>query len=284
MSERLRADGPAPLLEFLALRLPGWSKNTLRQRLDLGCVQVNGTTVTRRDHALCPGDEVTVVARGEGAPVARGTSEFPTLFVDDELVAIDKPAGLLSVSTGRSDERTALALVRTALSRPGRPARLWPVHRLDRETSGVLLFARTPQARAAVQGDWRAVRKLYLAIVEGHPAPSEGVIEAPLWEDRDLNVRVGDGPAAKPARTRYRTLEFAPTRTLLEVELDTGRRHQIRAHLAHLGHPVAGDERHGTAGARLGLHAFRLALAHPRDGRALALEAPPPRAFRALLG
>ncbi len=283
MSERLRADEPAPLLEFLAQRLAGWSKNTLRQRLDLGCVQVNGATVTRGDHALRAGDEVTVVARGEGAPTARGAREFPTLFLDEELVAIDKPAGLLSVSTGRADERTALALVRAALSRPGKPARLWPVHRLDRETSGVLLFARTPQARAAVQGDWRAVRKLYLALVEGRPEPAEGVVEAPLWEDRDLNVRVGDGPTAKAARTRYRTLETGATRTLLEVELDTGRRHQIRAHLAHLGHPIVGDERHGTAGARLGLHAWRLSLRHPRDGRALLLEAPPPRAFRVLL-
>ena len=282
MTERLEVDAPATLLEFLARRLAGWSRNTLRQRLDLGCVQVNGRTVTRRDQALDAGDCVTVAARDEGAPVERGARGFATLFNDDDLVAIDKPAGLLSVSTGRSDERTALALVRAALSRPRAPARLWPVHRLDRETSGVLLFARNPEARARVQGAWREARKLYLAVVEGEPAPAEGVIDVPLCEGRDLDVFVGEGPDAKPARTRYRTLESGRGRALLEVELDTGRRQQIRAHLAHLGHPVVGDARRGTSAARLGLHALRLGLRHPRDGRELVFEAPPPRAFRAL--
>ena len=291
MTERLHVDAPGPLFEFLARRLAGWSRNTIRQRLDLGCVQVNGETVTRRDRALSAGDFVTVVARDEGAPAGHGGTSFPTLFADEDLIAIDKPAGLLSVSTGRANERTALAQVRAAFARPGKPAPLWPLHRLDRETSGVLLFARTRAARAAVLAAWGEVQKTYVAIVEGRPEPCEGVVEAPLWEDRDLVVRVGDGPGAKAARTRYATLETAGNRTLLEVELYTGRRQQIRAHLAHLGHPVVGDERHGAAGPRaslpaprLGLHALRLRLAHPRDGRVLVLEAPPPRAFRELLG
>ncbi|NOT30665.1 MAG: RluA family pseudouridine synthase, partial [Planctomycetes bacterium] len=184
MTERLEVDAPAPLFAFLAERLAGWSRNTIRQRLDLGCVRVNGEQVTRRDHGLCKGDDVTVVGRDAGEPAPPGTRGFPTLFVDDELVAIDKPAGLLSVSTGRANERTALALLRSALERPGRPAPLWPVHRLDRETSGVLLFARTPEARAAVQAAWREAEKIYLAIVEGRPEPGEGVVEAPLWEDK----------------------------------------------------------------------------------------------------
>ncbi len=283
MTERLHVDAPAPLYGFLAEHLTAWGKNTIRERLQLGCVRVNGLPVTRRDHALCVGDEVTVVGRGESEPEGRGALPFPTLFQDEELVAIDKPAGLLSVSTERGDERTALAQVRAALSRPRRPAALWPVHRLDRETSGVLLFARTRAARATVMGAWSEARKTYLALVAGRPEPAEGVIEVPLWEDRDLVVRTGDGPGAKAARTRYRTREAHGAVTLLEVELDTGRRQQIRAHLAHLGHPLLGDKRRGPRAARLGLHALRLALPHPRDGRALVLEAPPPRAFLELL-
>src|SRR6185503_13033872 len=151
MTERLHVEAPAPLFGFLAERLAGWSKNTIRQRLDLGCVRVNGATVTRRNHALSAGDEVTVAARDAAEPEARAARGVPTLFADDDLIAIDKPAGLLSVATERAGERTALALVRDALARPRRPAALWPVHRLDRETSGVLLFARTREARAAVQ-------------------------------------------------------------------------------------------------------------------------------------
>ncbi len=283
MTERLNVGEPAPLLDFLSQKLVGWSRNTLRQRLDLGCVQVNGTVVTRRDHGLRAGDEVTVAARDGGGEEVRDTRAFAILFSDEELVAIDKPTGLLSVSTGRADERTALGILRDTLSRPRRPVALWPVHRLDRETSGVLLFARTREARAAVQDAWREARKLYLAVVVGHPAPPEGVVDVPLWEDRELNVHVGDGPDAKASRTRYRTLETARARALLEVELESGRRQQIRAHLAHIGHPVVGDERRGTSGPRLGLHAWRLSLPHPRDGRALVLEAPRPRVFRELL-
>jgi 23S rRNA pseudouridine1911/1915/1917 synthase len=281
VSERLQTDAPAPLLAFLAARLSGWSKNTLRQRLALGCVRVNGTVVKRGDHLLAAGDEVTVAAR-DGAERPVESARFGTLFVDEELVAIDKPEGLLSVASEREHAQTALALVRAALARPGKRVELWPVHRLDRETSGVLLFARTRAACDAVQAAWGEVRKTYLALVSGAPRPAEGVIELPLAERRDLDVRVVHGPEGKPARTRYRTREVRGGFALLEVELDTGRRHQIRVHLAALGHPVVGDERYGTRAARLGLHAWKLALTHPSTGIRLELEAPPPPSFRAL--
>ena len=281
MSERLVVAQPARLLDCLAAGLAGWSKNTLRQRLALGCVRVNGAVVKRGDHALAPGDEVTVAAR-DAAERPVESARFGTLFVDEELVAIDKPEGLLSVASEREHAQTALALVRAALTRPGKRVELWPVHRLARETSGVLLLARTRAACDAVQAAWGDVQKTYLALVIGAPQPAEGVIELPLAERRDLDVRVEHGPEGKPARTRYRTREVRGGSSLLEVELDTGRRHQIRVHLAALGHPVVGDERYGTRAARLGLHAWRLALTHPRTGARLELEAPPPRSFRAL--
>jgi 23S rRNA pseudouridine1911/1915/1917 synthase len=157
------------------------------------------------------------------------------------------------------------------------------VHRLDRETSGVLLFARTLATRDALQADWTGVRKVYLAVVEGRPSPPRGLVDQPLREDARLRVHAGPHPRAKPARTRYATLRSARGRSLLEVELETGRRHQIRAHLAWLGHPVVGDPRYGSAAPRLGLHALRLELTHPGDGRRLVLEAPPPLGFLALL-
>ena len=157
------------------------------------------------------------------------------------------------------------------------------MHRLDRETSGILLFARSRAVQDEVQAAWKSVSKTYLAIVEGHPEPAEGVVDQPLWEDRSLSVRVGSRADSRDARTRYSTLEAGRSRTLLEVQLDTGRRHQIRVHLAWLGHPVVGDERYGGPGPRLGLHALRLGLTHPGDGRTLTLVAPPPESFSALL-
>jgi len=278
---------PAQLRAFLRQGLATWKRATLEARLKAGCVRVNGRTVTKPNALVAAGDVVEVVAEGEGESEAAGPPRAPAgiaiLYADEQLVAIDKPAGLLSVSTERETERTALVLVRAALAGTRRELPLWPVHRLDRETSGVLLFARTQAAREALQARWSEATKLYLAVVEGAPEPPEGVIEQPLFEDENLFVRVGARPQAKAARTRYATRRTASGRALLEVELDTGRKHQIRAHLAWLGHPVVGDERYGRGGERLGLHALSLALAHPVDGRALCFEAPPPRAFLTLL-
>jgi 23S rRNA pseudouridine1911/1915/1917 synthase len=282
MGERLQVDSPARLIDFLKTRLATWKGTTLQQRLRGGCVQVNGATVRRHDHALAAGDVVLVGDQSASPIAARGPAGLAILHSDDDLIAVDKPSGLLAVSTDRQRERTALALLREWLTRPGREARLWPVHRIDRETSGVLLFARAREVRDALQANWSQARKQYLAVVAGHPEPASGWIDQPLWEDAGLNVRVGAHPDAKQARTHYSTLGRAPDRALLEVELDTGRRHQIRAHLAWLGHPVLGDPRYGTAGGRMGLHALRLEIAHPSTGQAMVFEASPPQAFSAL--
>jgi 23S rRNA pseudouridine1911/1915/1917 synthase len=283
VSERLRAERDGPLFELLVESLAGWHRRTLRQRLKLGCVSVNGVVIRRADHALVAGDEVAVLDEADAPPPVRAGGGITLLHIDDALVAVDKPAGLLAVKSERERERTALKLAAAALGRPGRPERLWPVHRLDRETSGVLLLARTREDCEAVRAEWELARKTYLAIVAGAPRDEEGTIDAPLWEDRALAVHVGRGPHAREARTRWRVLERGRAATLLEVELETGRRHQIRAHLAHVGHPVVGDERYGTRAARMGLHALRLRVRHPAHGREHAFEAPEPAAFRALL-
>jgi 23S rRNA pseudouridine1911/1915/1917 synthase len=271
MAEHLVVDAPARLLEFLRRSLPGWKRSTLEQRIRAGAVRVNGE-ILRRNDLVAAGDHV-VVGDHDEAEIERGApAGIVLLHLDEHLAAIDKPAGLLSVASEREKEMTALALLREHLA-----ARLWPVHRIDRETSGVLLFARSAEVQHAVQAAWERAKKTYLAIVEGRPNPPAGVIDEPLWEDRGLFVRVGHHPEAKPARTRYATREPLGDRTLLEVELETGRRHQIRAHLAWLGHPVVGDRRYGRAGKRMGLHAWRLELDHPADGRRLILVAPPPK-------
>ncbi len=280
MTERLLVDKPERLIAFLRRRLPDWKRKTLEQRLQSGCVRVNGETVTRND-LLAADDEVVVT--GQDQATSPRTGGLPVLYEDEVLIAVDKPAGLLSVSTDLESERTALALVRDSLSRPGSSARLWPVHRLDRETSGVLLFAKSREAQQAVQERWSEARKRYLALVEGRPVPADGVIDQPLFEDKSLNVRVGKHPEARAARTRYFTRQEVGRRTLLEVELDTGRRHQIRAHLAWLGHPIVGDPRYGTKGPSMGLHAHSLSFVHPYNDRELILEAPPPAAFHALV-
>jgi len=266
------------LIPFLRAKLPEWKRSTLEQRVHSGCVEVDGVPVQRND-LLKPGATVRIVERPQARLNVRIAGRIPVLYQDDWLVAIDKPAGLLSVSTDSEREKTALALVRDGLGGGG----LWPVHRLDRETSGVLLFARTKETQAWVQDAWEEAQKQYLAVVEGRPKADRGVVEAPLFEDPILGVQVGDGPGAKDARTRYAVRSVHRNRTLLDVELDTGRRHQIRVHLAWLGCPVVGDLRYGTRARRMGLHAARLSVLHPGTARPVVFDAPPPQDFTDLM-
>lgn len=294
MSERLKVGAPATLLGFLEGRLQGWRRGTLKDRLRRGCIEVNGRTSTRHDHPLQPGDEVAVLAkaaRPHGIDAADATPgaapPLTRLYEDDDLIVVDKPPGLLSVPTDDPGDRTVLSMVRESLASPGsrRRVTVWPVHRLDRETSGVLLLARSRDLCKALQRGWSQADKSYVAVVSGHPSPAEGVIDQPLWQDKSLKVHVGRREGCRDARTRFRTQRTGADRALLEVRLDTGRRHQIRAHMAWLGHPVVGDKRYGSAGldGRLALHAMRLEVTDPRTGLRLVFEAPPPDKLLALV-
>jgi len=249
MSDRLTVKANTTLIPFLTTKLQGWSRSTIKQRLKNGCVRVNGEQVTRHDHALLVGDQVVVEASARGASNAR--PQFDILYRDRDLIAINKPAGLLSVSSRKDKEPHALGMLRDQLSRRNKLIKLWPVHRIDRDTSGVLLFATSRDMREAVMKGWKAAGKTYLAIVEGCPQPAEGTIDQPLRLDPVMyQMHVGQHPDAKRAVSHFTTERSVDQRTLLRVELETGRQHQIRAHLAWLGHPVVGDQRYGTAGIR----------------------------------
>jgi tRNA pseudouridine32 synthase/23S rRNA pseudouridine746 synthase len=215
---------------------------------------------------------------------------------DDHLLALDKPAGISSQG-GRIDVNTLDELLGAFVKPSGVRPRL--VHRLDRDTSGVLLAARS-QPAAAYMGKMmmaRRVRKTYLAVVApGAPAPPEGLIEAALLRrdiGRDSRVGVADAahPEAKAAATHYRTLAANAAAALVELRPQTGRMHQLRVHLAHIGRPIAGDARYGGALAlggvavpRLMLHAARLAFPHPDGGKETRIDAPAPADLRDLAG
>ena len=282
MSDRLTVRASTTLIPFLTTKLQGWSRSTIKQRLKNGCVRVNGEQVTRHDHDLLVGDQVVVEASARGASNAR--PQFGILYKDRDLIAINKPAGLLSVSSRKDKEPHALGMLRDQLSRRNKLIKLWPVHRIDRDTSGVLLFATSRDMREAVMKGWKAAGKTYLAIVEGCPQPAEGTIDQPLRLDPVMyQMHVGQHPDAKRAVTHFTTERNVGQRTLLRVALETGRQHQIRAHLAWLGHPVVGDQRYGTAGIRMGLHALRLSITRPGTNKQLVFETPAPADFLALL-
>ena len=282
MSDSLHVKEAGSLLGFLNLELKGWARNKIKQRLQTGCIRVNGITVTQHNHALNVGDLVEVGASGK--PANSAPSQLEIIYSDRDLVAINKPAGLLSVGTTKETQQHALAILRKQLSRKSQEVKLWPVHRIDRETSGVLLFATSREMREAVMAKWDKAEKTYLAIVDGNPNPSEGSINQPLrLDETEYRVHVGDHPDAKPALTHYKTLKVSSARSLLEVQIDTGRQHQIRAHLAWLNYPVVGDPRYGTAGTRMGLHALRLKVTKPNSNKELLIETPAPIDFMRLL-
>ncbi|MCK4840642.1 MAG: RluA family pseudouridine synthase [Methylococcales bacterium] len=282
MSDKLRVSKATGLLAFLNTQLKGWSRNKIKQRLKTGCVFVNRRSITQHDHELKAGDDVEVRAAGKNTQV--GSSPLEILYSDSDLIAINKPAGLLSVASADEKKHHALAILRNQLSRPKRTVKLWPVHRLDRDTSGVLLFATSREMREEVNAGWAGAEKTYLAIVEGCPNPGKGSIDQPLRMDPEIyHMHVGPHLEAKEAVTHFDTLRSVKDRALLEVQLETGRQHQIRAHLAWLGHPVVGDPRYGTDGPRMGLHALRLSITRPKTGERLTFEAPIPDEFLDLL-
>jgi len=277
------ADGP--LLPWLLAALAPTPRTRVKQLLKFGQVTVNGVRVTQFDHPLLAGDRVAVMAtRSNHGREVLSEAGVRIVYQDADLIALDKPPGLLSVATASERLDTAFARLNAylAVRREGRP---FTVHRLDRETSGLLLFARSAAVRDALQATWDRVTKTYLALVEGVPRPGVGEVRNFLTEGKDLRVRASTSPrlGSKEAVTRYKVVSSGTCRSLVELELLTGRKHQIRVHLAGLGCPVVGDTGYGATSdpaGRLGLHAWRLTLDHPATGRRIELESPLPAVMR----
>jgi 23S rRNA pseudouridine1911/1915/1917 synthase len=263
------------LIERLRELFPEASRRSLKQWLAHGRVEVDGRVV--RDGRAIVGAAARISLGRYGAapfPPALGL-----VHEDDDLLVIDKPPGLLTIATPRERDRTVYRMLWDYLAAHHPPRRPFIVHRLDRETSGLLVFAKSPRVKRALQSQFEArdVDRAYVAVVEGRVREGQGVLESRLTQDRGLRVR--SGPRGKPAITRYRVRERRPDRTVLELHLGTGRRHQIRVQLADLGHPIVGDLAHGSRSGRHGrlhLHASRLAFVHPQSGARLRFESAPP--------
>lgn len=284
MAEKFKVTQRAKLLEFLFSSLDGWSKKKVKQRLQGSSVTVNSVATTKHDFILNVDDVVEVDAVRKMGTSAQTVTKLEIIYQDKDLIAINKPAGLLSVGTTQENKQHALAILRAQFSRGKNSVKLWPVHRLDRDTSGILLFATSKEMREAVMANWGRSEKVYLAIVEGTPKEKKGTIDQPLrLDDKEYRMHVGKHPDAKSAITHYEVKQTGTHRSLLEVSIETGRQHQIRAHMAWLGHSIIGDERYGTKGGRMGLHSMRLSIIHPKTKKILHFEVDAPRDFYGLL-
>lgn len=210
------------------------------------------------------------------------------LHEDRDIIVVSKSAGLLTMGTGRDGGRTAHAALMDYV-RKGNPKsrqRVFIVHRLDRDTSGALVFARTEEAKLTLQENWATAEKVYLALVDGHPDPSEGTISSHLAENTARRVYSTNKPnQGRLAHTRYKLLKTVGTRSLLEITLLTGRKNQIRVHLADRGWPIVGDSKYGhkiRRAKRLALHSHTLSFDHPYSGERLSFTAPVPDSFHAM--
>lgn len=209
---------------------------------------------------------------------------------DDEMIIVDKAEGLLSVGTDQERANTAYHIltdyIRKGQSRSNK--RLYIVHRLDRETSGILIFAKTERTKNALEEKWSGIKKTYLAVVHGTPAKKEDTISSYLAENSAYVVySTNDKARGRLSHTAYRVIKEHRGKSLLEVELLTGRKNQIRVHMADIGHPIVGDRKYGNKDEMeksMALHAWKMRLLHPTTLKTLTLETPVPRRFYSLMG
>lgn len=283
--------GGMRLDQALVRIFPQYSRNRLQAWLKSGHITIDGR---RRDanHAVTGGEAVALQPPRVADAAAPQAQRMPlkVVFEDAALIVIDKPAGLVVHPGAGQPDRTLLnALLAHAPALAAVP-RGGIVHRLDKDTSGLLVVAKTVEAQVSLvkQLADHSMRRVYLAVVQGDP-PASGVIDAPVGRDVRARTRMAVTHRGKPSRTNYRVLERYGHAALVECRLETGRTHQIRVHFQHLRHPLVGDEtyrrgtRHGIDFPRQALHAIELTLVHPTTGKAVSWSAPLPRDMKRLI-
>jgi 23S rRNA pseudouridine1911/1915/1917 synthase len=277
-------DAGVRLDHFLAARLTGYSRARLQEWIEAARVSVNGAPACKPSLKLRGGERIEVEP-AELKPLKAFAEEIPLdiLYEDADLVAVNKPGMVVHAGAGRSAGTLVNALLHRfgGLSSVGDALRPGIVHRLDKGTSGVLLVARTDAAHRhlAAQFAARSVEKTYLALVEGALRGEQGVIDTPIARDPHKRTRMTTRiETGRSAHTAYKVIERLPGFTLLDVRIGTGRTHQIRVHLASIGHPVAGDTTYGAAAqpalGRSWLHARRIRFNSPSSGTRITIEAP----------
>lgn len=274
------------LLEYLFAKLENKSKNNVKSLLVRGNVSVNGKVITKHDYKLVVGQKVVI----KWSQVFGDDRKelFDIIYEDNEIIVINKPSGLLSMSTTTETQNTAYHMVMDYVKRKNPKNRIFIVHRIDRDTSGVLLIAKNDSIKHALQENWSDIVTIrsYIAVVEGKIEKDSDTITSWLKETKTQLVysskRAGDG---KEAITHYQKLKSHNKYSLLDVCIDTGRKNQIRVHMKDIGHNVVGDKKYGATTdpmKRLGLHAHILEFKHPITKKLMHFEAEIPNEFNKL--
>lgn len=277
---------PMELMEFLAAMMPQASRTKLKSLLSKRIVLVDNRITTQYNFPLKPGMKVQISRAKNGKEFNHRLLKI--VYEDAYLIVVEKSEGLLSVNTERQKERTAYTILNEYVKRSGNRRQVYIVHRLDRDTSGLMMFAKDEQTQHTLRDHWHEIvfDRRYVAVVSGEMEKNEGTVHSWLT-DKKLYVAsspVDDG--GKEAITHYRTIKRGNSMSLVELMLETGRKNQIRVHMQDLGHPVVGDGRYGLEDVnpinRLALHAFKLCFDHPVTGEEMRFETPYPAEFKRL--
>ena len=274
------------LMAYLAKLMPEASRTKLKSLLSKRLVLVDNVITTQFNYPLKPGMKVQISRAKAGKEF--NNKFLKLLYEDAYILVVEKKEGLLSVKTDREKERTAWSFLTEYLQKSDRKAQAYVVHRLDRDTSGIMMFAKDEKTQRTLRDNWHEIvfDRRYVAVVAGEMEKDAGKVESWLT-DRKLYVHsspVDDG--GQYALTHYRTIKRGNGFSLMELKLETGRKNQIRVHMADLGHPVIGDGRYGVEDmnplGRLALHAFKLCFYHPVTREPMQFETPYPADFKRL--
>lgn len=273
-----RTEESAGLMEFLAAMMPDAKRNDIKRWLKYGHARVGGAVAKAFDFPIEPG--VTVELNLTRPFVTFHHPRMELVYEDDDIIVVNKGYGLLSVGTGAptignkqgKPQETAYNILKDYVKRKNPLNKIFIVHRLDRHTSGLMMFAKSPEMQEAMQHNWNnmVLSRKYVALVEGVVEKDEGEIKSFLEENAAFRVYSNNEQNGKPAVTRYKVIHRYKNTTLVEFELDTGRKNQIRVHASDMGHPIVGDHKYGGHTSklhRLALHAQTLRFAHPRTRR-----------------
>jgi 23S rRNA pseudouridine1911/1915/1917 synthase len=272
----------AVLLQFLLRNLKHRSRDNIKSLLRYRQVWINGLAVSQFNYELKPGQQVVI--KGNRAIGSSLNRFFHIVYEDDYLVVIDKKAGLLSISSGH-EHVTAYSLLSTYLKQQDPASKIFVVHRLDRDTSGLMIFSKSEEVQALLQKTWQTSihERTYIALVEGRVEQNKGTKRSYLSESKSFVVHSSKDPdKGELAITHFTTIKRNRSYSLLEVNLETGKKNQIRVHLQDIGHSIVGDKKYGATGnpiGRLGLHAGALAFSHPVTGESLRFTSDIPARF-----
>ena len=272
------------LLDFLFEVLKGQSRNSVKSVLTSKRVSVDGAPITQFDFKLYPGDTVII----SKTPIHKKTrSNLPIIFENDEMIVINKPSGLLSIASDKEKSSTAYRMLSDYVQQKDKHNRIFVVHRLDEDTSGVLMVAKNPDIQKALQDNWNDIvsKRGYYAIVEGKLSQKEGTVKSYLKKNAQNLMYSSKDKNGQFSITHYKVIKESDKYSLLDVNIDTGRKNQIRVHMGDLGHHVIGDDKYGNPSnplKRLGLHAYCLELTHPITKKKMKFTAPMPKEFESL--